>query len=168
MYANARSVNNKIEIIHDDILASKSDLICICETWLDSNNSSDETRFQLPGYKLFCNSRQGRKGGGLTFLAWEKFITQASPGNTESCELYSLKVNTSNNTLTINLVYRPPNTHIYDFLADFACLLAAHNDDDSVVIVGDVNLHLNNTNEDTVCNFLTLFTEYEFTKLSTG
>ena len=61
-YCNARSLCNKLYIFQGYIYASSFDIICVTETWLNSDIADNEV---LPkGYNIYRRDR-GHRGGGV-------------------------------------------------------------------------------------------------------
>ena len=62
---NARSINNKTETIVDFILEHKLDILCITETWLQSDDSFTTNHVTPCGYSIISSPRLNRRGGGI-------------------------------------------------------------------------------------------------------
>ena len=67
---NCQSLQTKIQHIRDDLMVTKSDAICLSETWLFTNDSSEN--LQIKGYKLHLNSF-GHGKGLATYFKEDKF-----------------------------------------------------------------------------------------------
>ena len=59
-YSNATSLNNKFDEFIEEINASKSQVVFVCETWW-----TDKSATNVPGYNLFRKDRQFSRGGGV-------------------------------------------------------------------------------------------------------
>ena len=51
-WLNARSVQNKISLIHDLIVDDGADLVCITETWVGELGGVTLTQLCPPGYSV--------------------------------------------------------------------------------------------------------------------
>ena len=131
----------------------------VTETWL--NNDS---QFSTPiGYKaLFCN-RQDRHGGGIMVIYKENIhITSGDRNNTNlhTFELLETTLNIDNKSYHIFCVYRPPPSRKNklkpsDFLDEFETFLHERLLNlDNVLILGDFNIHIDNTSDPSTKAFL--------------
>ena len=59
-YSNATSLNNKFDEFFEEINASKSQVVFVCETWW-----TDKSATNVPGYNLYRKDRQFSRGGGV-------------------------------------------------------------------------------------------------------
>jgi hypothetical protein len=57
---NARSINNKTETVVEFILEHKLDILCITETWLQSDDSFTSMNVTPSGYSIISNPRLNR------------------------------------------------------------------------------------------------------------
>ena len=108
-----RSVINKIDQLRVIVCDSKPDLICLCETWTNSEHTS--AFLNIPDYQII--SRADRTdttsgiGGGLLIYAKRdvQVFELAQPTNIEQFNQYlSVKINLANEKcLNLYLIYRP-------------------------------------------------------------
>ena len=63
---NARSINNKWQVLQAEIRLLHPDIVCISETWVSSDSDSDS--FSFDDYVSFADCRVGRRGGGVMML----------------------------------------------------------------------------------------------------
>ncbi len=61
-HLNIRSIASKTEQLEQLLTNSNFDLLCLSETWL--TESSPNTAYLVPGYKVFRKDRKFGKGGG--------------------------------------------------------------------------------------------------------
>ena len=72
---NVRSLRKHMEDVRTDHFIITSDVICLQETWLEEEET-DQTRYQLDGYKSYFNC-QGRGKGLVTFTRGDKWTLEA-------------------------------------------------------------------------------------------
>ena len=101
------------------------DIICISETFLDSDHSSDDQRLQIPGYELIRSDKPNNtKHGGVCIYYREHLPltvrTDLSPLN--ECLVCEVKVN--NKKCFLTCAYRSPSQSSVE-LDDFCCGIEA-------------------------------------------
>lgn len=128
-------------IIEDNVL----DICMLTETWLCDAVAYDA--FNIPGYNFVRKDRIGR-GGGIAFFIKNTLAYEIVCFDFEVCERLEylfLKIKVKNNLFAFGAFYRPPNTRINSFIADFdnifsfLCPMVDH-----VVCMGDFNVNLLN------------------------
>ena len=153
-YINVGSVKNKYIYLNDYIHTHDFDIVAICETWLGISDHDDTcVNGLLPdGYAIYRADRtDGRRGGGVA-LIYKQCLDIKCNKTVKYAQfeylLCSIVVN--NSSISIVVVYRPPpsqenqlNTNTFlnewdEFLSDFSTTT------NEVVIVGDLNIHLDN------------------------
>lgn len=107
------------------------------------------------------------RGGGLAVVFKKHFICQSmSAGMFSSFELQMIKAGRSNSFYCF-LVYQPPGP-MDSFLSEFTDFLSSTIKLNSVIIVGDFNIHV----DDDACNiaseFLSITESFNFTQHVTG
>ena len=118
------------------------DIICIAETWFNSNSGNAE----INGYKLYRCDRETSRGGGVcvyvkdTILSSESQLIEAY----ESFEAIWLDIKVENERLLVGCVYRSPSCPLdsgADFRSCFGCIDKARKDNviDGLLIIGDFN-----------------------------
>ena len=151
-YINVGSVKNKYIYLNDYIHTHDFDIVAICETWLGISDHDDTcVNGLLPdGYAIYRADRtDGRRGGGVA-LIYKQCLDIKCNKTVKYAQfeylLCSIVVN--NSSISIVVVYRPPpsqenqlNTNTFlnewdEFLSDFSTTT------NEVVIVGDLNIHL--------------------------
>ena len=141
MYVNARSLNNKMELLQRYVELNKPYIIAITETW--AKPDIPDGFYAIAGYKLFRQDRPYKRGGGIMVYIIET-VGSSRMLSDSFCELdfITCKLHLSNNKyLGILCVYRPPNITdagdmlIVDLMDKFLSLNLFYN-----VIVGDFNM----------------------------
>ena len=135
MYANPRSIVNKLKQFQSLVCSKTPDIIGLTETWLNENIFDNEI---LPSnYTLFRKDRPSR-GGGVLIAVNNIFPCQliTSPENLETiCIKLMLP-----NPITLCVNYVPPSSTAvyYDNLFNF--FLHLHEVSVRMIILGDFNL----------------------------
>ena len=134
---NARSIRNKFSEFRALIASVVLDIVCITETWINTEQVDFEGEFNLPGYTLVRKDRVTRKGGGV--LIYVRSHLNGLPAPVDSpFELTGVCIKGTLSSLAIYVVYRPPQQNqafderLYDTLS--ALVL-----EDPIVICGDFN-----------------------------
>ena len=155
---NVQSLKGKQDILVELLEDNKTDILVCTETWM---KSSDEVWFQTSdlyraGYRITKARRQGRTGGGIGLI--HKLNVKAnkiSSGNNETFEQAIWKLQTSNQTLHLCAIYRPPDTSemlfIDDFMEFMADVIAEYC---NLIVVGDFNIHINKENDPNASIFM--------------
>ena len=146
-HKQSNEISNNIARFQDLVYSEDNDIICVTETWLNSDISNSEILNE--GYEIFRKDRESRGGGVLVAI------------KEESCnlEIVIVDVLTDSNThLIVCSCYRPPHSN-EAWLTEFSNLLAdIRNNYDDVILAGDFNLpninwhsDIDVTNEGTSC-----------------
>ena len=174
-YINARSVCNKALAIADFILSEKIDICAIKETWLSNNTSPALLNELIPnGFKLFQSPRTNGKGGGVAIISRD-YIKIQEPvfQDTKFANFESLNCIASfeRKNLFIGAIYRPPPSRSnglrtstffqewQDYLEQL--ILLKH----EILLVGDINFHLDNKTSPDTKKFLTILNSFSFVQL---
>lgn len=141
---NSRSVSNKIEHLRLFLDAYYPDMIFITETWLSSKISSSEIIGDSP-YKLFRADRSGRRGGGICCIVKDciNLTEYALPSRSNlKSDILVLDAFDSSSEISLRLVlvYRPPNSTLTDDESLRELLFELCLYESGVVVLGDFNL----------------------------
>ena len=141
IYANSRSLGNKINELRAIASSEKPDLICISETWMKLENKHFKAEFVINGYKLFNTDRiENKMGGGVAIYIKDslKCRIKNEIKTSRDTETIWMEINNNRESLILGLIYRPPNldrlnsNNIFDEITR-ACRC------NKVCIVGDFN-----------------------------
>ena len=144
---NVQSLKNKQDVLVELLEENKTDILVCTETWM---KSGDEVWFQTSdlyraGYRITEARRQGKRGGGIGLI--HKLNVKAnkiSSGNNEAFEQAVWKLQTSNRTLHVCAIYRPPDTSERLFIDDFTeFMVDVIAEYSNLIVVGDFNMHIN-------------------------
>ncbi len=123
------------------------DVLCLTETWLKTNDYFGLNESTPPSYCYKHEPRETGRGGGVATIFSDILnVTQKTGYRFDSFEILMLNVKLSDKqnksvlSLALATVYRPPGPYT-DFLSDL--LVNA----DKALIVGDFNIHVDNTND---------------------
>ncbi|KAI2659515.1 RNA-directed DNA polymerase from mobile element jockey [Labeo rohita] len=130
------------------------DVLCLTETWLKPNDYISLNESTPLNYYYKHEPRQSGRGGGVATIYSDIFnVTQKTGYRFNSFEILLLNVTLPDMqkksllSLVLATVYRPPGPYT-DFLKEFAEFLSELLVNfDKVLIVGDFNIHVDNTND---------------------
>lgn len=146
---NVRSLILHLDEFKQLVYANNFDIICLTETWLNSNITSDIV--QIPGYLMFREDRQGNnRGGGVAVYVSNRLKVKISEIHVNKEYLFEytfLKLTYNNQSTAVGVIYRPPDKNItlcVEQLDD--CLSHIMPLTDNVILLGDLNINLFNLN----------------------
>ena len=112
---NCQSLRHKVKHLREDAMVFFSDIICVSETWLDSDIISDD--LLLPGYELHLNSN-GRGKGIAVYYKGDKGNWSS---DVKKPNFQITKVEFSN--LDVISLYRSSNSKISEVLGSLVGML---------------------------------------------
>ena len=133
-YANARSIGNKVDMLHMEVANKAYDVVVLVETHLDSSIADGE--YFPANYLVFRRDRMcnGRRGGGVLIAVRDTFKSSLRDDMLSDSELIFVDISFPNDRkITVGAFYRPPN-------ADTKPLLDMQDVLQDLVIIGDFNL----------------------------
>nr|XP_054768161.1 uncharacterized protein LOC129275690 [Lytechinus pictus] len=163
---NARSLSNKTVCTCDLILDNNLDVLVVTESWLTGDCRDDtviaDLKSTLPNYEILHCPRKTSRGGGICVIHRSSATTSVKEIHKfSSFELLDLSIRFSpSSVLHLYAVYRPPPSSSNKltcgmFTSEFFTLLeSAAIDDNCPLIVGDFNIHVDNTSASYVRTFL--------------
>ena len=161
---NAQSINNKASLIHDHIMNSQLDLSCLVETWQRPGHYSGLNEVCPPGYLYLHKARTTSRGGGLAVIYRENLDLSPMPLPTlTSFECLAFKCKPPIST-TVLLIYRPPtyNQYFIPEIHDLLTTICAN--PGNIVILGDLNLHVDSPSSHSVEDFLQILDSLDLTQ----
>ena len=171
---NSRSVRNKSVVLNDFVVDKKLDFLALTETWLTVNDESDITESLTPEGFTFTHTPRNSKnpGGGVGLLIKSQFKTKPIKSTTfKSFELLEIILKLEDKSIRICNIYRPPpsqkngftfNGFIDEFSEYLADLSTLH---ESVLIVGDFNIHIEDKSNADTAKYLDLLATFNFTQI---
>ena len=140
---NARSVNNKTDSVVEFIVEHQLHILCITETWLQSNDNFTINSITPSGFDVISNPRLNKRGGGVAVIIKNDLIyKKLSNICFITFEVLMLQVTSSSKSFAIVTIYRSPGPlgNFITELSDFLSTLVSKYDD--FVLAGDFNIHL--------------------------
>ena len=137
MFANAQSINNKINELRSLVVKESPDVVALTETW--TNESIEDEYLCLEGYDMIVRKDRadtaGGRGGGIVVYVREIYAWHEEE-KTVFNQCATIKVKRLRHDLSLHVVYRSPNStrdndaHLCQWIRDMRgdCL-----------IVGDFN-----------------------------
>ena len=109
LYYNARSLLPKMDELRAVNEASKPDIACIVETWLDGDITDGE--LLLPNFQLFRRDRN-RHGGGVALYVSSSLVCNMLCDGSPDLEFISVSISSGlfSEKLCLCLFYRPPSS----------------------------------------------------------
>ena len=119
---NCRGIKSKSDKI-EELLAhlKQPDIVILSETWLQEG---EEIYVDIKGYNYEGISREHKMGGGVGILVKDRLIYKTRPDLNKNCqhnsyEHFFIELKGSSYNVIIGSLYRPPNTDIDKFLAEY-------------------------------------------------
>ena len=180
---NCQSVKSKVTrgIITDLIAEHDIDIFALTETWLAGNESDDYILSALtpPGYDIYNVPRGSGDAHGGIIVLFKKGITVVSKSNNRNCHLKSFEscdiiFTCGSKFFTLVTVYRPPPSrknklNVGLFFEEFSpflqdCAISKG----ELVLVGDLNFHLDIKDDPDAITFLDLIDSCGLTQSVVG
>lgn len=161
---NTRSLNNKSLILNEFITDNNLDFLCLTETWQKPLDYFSLNQTTPTGYTYLDKPRSEGQGGGIAAIFRQSIkTTTISIPPVHSFEHLAFKLSGPSPLVTA-IIYRPPKPHpsFLSDLADFLTQLSAISP--SVLLLGDFNLHIDNTDSKPAIEFLELLQWLNFTQ----
>ena len=144
---NARSVDKKLPSVADSILANKTDIFVITETWFTASDSTIKSRFQsmMNGFHIHQIPRSRRKGGGVAVIVRSNMkLVSNKTSHFNTFEILDANIHVSSQVIRLVVMYsRPPSGNMSVFLTEFSSFLeSVIHSKGRLLIVGDFNIHV--------------------------
>ena len=161
---DAQLIKNKELVLHGQLIHHDIDICMLTETWL-SENDLDITWLQYTvlnkvPYQMLTSNRTGRKGGGVALIVKSHLrVKQIGEGQLRSFQFYKWQVQVHHTSITLVSIYHLPynnktkvtNAEFLDEYIDWIAETSAN--DKNLVISGDYNIHVNDSNDEDAANF---------------
>ncbi|CAH2092679.1 unnamed protein product [Euphydryas editha] len=140
VHVNIRSLVKNFSKIEQILSASNSsiDFIVITEVNVPENIKS---LYNIPGYTLYSQLRQSRRGGGIIVYIKNKYKFKQHKTTTLHFECLLGTINSTSSSVVLCAVYRPPSNNKHHFIKEIEKVLKRFERED-VVFLGDVNINL--------------------------
>ena len=142
---NCRSVVNKTQEIQLQLVNNNLDLCILTETWTKEGDTIAPTRLCPSGYKSLSISRHEKVGGGIAIVYKSKFnISIARSQSFKTMESTCFIVNTENWLINLIIIYRPPDSNVFEFCNELTNVLETNiNSSGELILLGDFNIAVN-------------------------
>ena len=148
-HINARSTCNKIESFQEHLLARRSDICAITETWLKQTDTNCRVHRDVPleGYSIISHSRlDNRLGGGVMIVYRDNVKVKDHTGTNlfSTMEYINALICLNISTINLYIVYRHPASSVIKFCNELVSLLEENvdTDKDTLILTGDFNIHM--------------------------
>lgn len=135
------------------------DVIVFGETWISSSNSS---LYKVPGY-VSCFSCRNQSNGGLAVFVKNSLSQKVIKNDCQDgFHHIHVEVEVRGICYDIHGLYRPPSYDFVDFNVKLENVIESSNCNRCCLIVGDVNVPVNNASNNAVVRYKTLLESYGF------
>ena len=139
---NARSLNNKIDLIVELLKDNQIDFAFITETWFSQESNTITSIIKLAGYEIEHVYRT-KKGAGVAIL-WKSHFHVNCNFKRKLYDTFQYTNVEIGGTVKINVIciYRLQETSSSEFMSDLDHLLSQYiSKSDTIVLTGDFNFH---------------------------
>ena len=125
-------------------MSEKPDIVSITETWLNISDKHLASEVNIPGYNMFLNCRETKRGGGVILYIKNTInAIEVNKTNRSAYESVYVKIKINKKLLIIATIYRPPKTTLENDKLLYDEIETIVNTKTSI-ICGDFNLpHIN-------------------------
>ncbi|KAF0302271.1 hypothetical protein FJT64_025623 [Amphibalanus amphitrite] len=174
-HINIRSLTPKLDDVRLIIRQNKLDALCISETWLTNEVSSDILLFA--GYQVFREDRKKAKpgqrrirGGGVAIVLRDDItaskLKMSPPKDSRLESLWLMVAAPGGQSAVLGATYRPPGEPVTpDIDALRNQLLEVSRHGKPVYLLGDINLDLIRPEKPQVAQYITMLQELNFIQL---
>ena len=160
---NCQSVRNKTAVLQEYLCSNKIDVCALTETWLSSDDEAVRAECTPIGYMFHDQIRSQRGGGGIALLSLtELSVTFHTAGEKTSFEFAEYIVISGSNKVKVAIIYQTPYSEkhpvtVSTFLGEFTEYLESTVlSSERLLIVGDMNIHVNVPDDPDAFKFLDL------------
>ena len=168
---NVRSVNNKTIEFQEMIASYSLDMIVVTETWLNGDDKVVLGNMCPDNFTVHHNPRKSGIGGGLAFLHRNNIkVSPLQSPTYRTMETMMLSINTQAHNYHVVIVYRPPPSAknkltVPMFKEDLSSLLkSCAVVSNKLIILGDFNVHVNDSNDNLAAFFLDSLSSFGLTQ----
>lgn len=168
---NARSVNKKTAGITEFLNSHNCDICFICESWIDNDFTSIISEFNDFGYEVLLKGRKNKRGGGLCVLYKNDLDVKKCviKMKLKTFEVMEVTIKGVSSILRVSTIYRTGIMSSDDF-DDFLSELDGYLDSlvqkqGKNIICGDMNIHVEKSDDRQVSEFLRFMNTYNFCQM---
>ena len=153
---NCRSLVYKISEIKYEIAQSHLDLLALTETWIRDDDTLTETQICPPGYKAVSIPQLGWTGGGIALIHRDNLqVKRDTTYSFQAMECTSLNLLLHSKPLHLTIIYRPLGSNINTFASELMDVIETNINNKGIpIIIGDLNIHMNNPDSADTNTFL--------------
>ena len=120
-------------------LEKRPDVVALTETWLKPTDGP----FPIEGYQEPRHSHRNGRGGGVSLYVREGLTIGIETKHTGNYEALTLQLSSSAESLSVTVVYNPPEKNKLNFINEFVHYLTSlPNPGSKRIICGDMNIDL--------------------------
>ena len=169
---NARSINSvgKTARITAELIFHDLDLLVLTETWQRFDTDLPIKELTLDGYSnIFKIRPNDRIGSGIAIIFRTLFLHKVTnlPYFT-SFEQLTVRYARQSHSFTISVIYRPPSSSHATFLDEFDAFLECCYDVKNHVIMGDFNLHIDDSDNSAARAFVEILDNHNLEQFVRG
>ena len=169
---NARSLQNKIDSFTALLEDADIEVAAVTETWFASQHNNSTAIIRDKGYYISHFNRDDRRGGGVALIYKNTFKlvkTKTYSFETFECILVSISSHDSHSStqqLNFIVVYRYSELPPAPFLSEFYSFIdSIFIDFKNFIILGDFNLHVNDSFDPAIEKFNDILSTFELNQL---
>src|SRR5271156_6658429 len=100
----------KLSVV-DFVLEHKLDILCITETWLQSEDRFTTNHITPSGYSIISSPRLSRRGGGIALIIKDVYsFKKLASASFSTFEVLLIQVIAPSKSFVIATIYRPPGS----------------------------------------------------------
>ena len=164
---NVRSLcaSGRFAHVISEIQAHNINFVCLTETWLRHDDVLPDLGLSTAGLSCYSWPRDRNRpmrGGGLAIICRNEFsLHEKALPIFDTFEQTTVTVTCKGALVfTLSVIYRPPASSLSTFMSDFDDFLERMCTSNKHLIVGDLNIRVDNDNECYVKRFLDLLNQY--------
>ncbi len=169
---NARSINNKCNILKQYLTENDLDIYMIVESWNDPQNGQHQkiiSKLKGNSFNVKLAPRIGRQGGGIaTFFKKNLKVRKMKPPDMHTFEIMELLVQNKTKKIRLVVIYRPEQDTVKnpytmtECYKEFTELFAYYKSlKEETIFCGDYNFHVNKTDDNKALKFIEILDIFE-------
>ena len=155
---NAQSARNKSCHLRDYVIDNDIDILCLSETWLSDTDGAVIAALTPESHVLQHIPRLDKRGGGVGCLITKSLRCKKQANRKfETFECMEIKLSNERTSVTLNIIYKPPQSNFSIFLQEMESLILDNEThQNNVIYLGDFNTWVDDNNNNDAHIFLEL------------